>query len=61
MELVSEGLIFIEIFFYNCWEIVKSLCIFCHGNLCFGDCQFAAVHGCVSGSRVGFLLPTVIS
>ena len=48
MELVSEGLIFIEIFFNNRWEIVKSLCIFCNGNLCFGDCQFAAVHGWVS-------------
>ena len=54
MELVSEGLIFIEIFF-NRWEIVKSLCIFCPGNLCFGDFQFAAVHGCVFCSN-GYIL-----
>ena len=33
---------------------MKSLCIFCYGNLCFGDCQFAAVHGCGSSSLVCF-------
>ena len=49
MEIVSVFLLFIEIFVSvvgsSKWltgvYIFVSVCIFCQGNLCFGECQFA--------------------
>ena len=66
MELVYEGLLFIEILFQplgDCEMVVHFLSwesLFWRLPVC-RHWFSSLVHGCVSSSRVGFLLSTVIS